>query len=499
MLKTQPPIIGIRLRKLILAGAGSALILLLQFSFFSARAGMTPDYSLKNISGLYKESYLKFFYFFYYTGYFPIASSDDTLVYDEASARRYLEPGSGQTLSTEHHHASRAGDFGKIFLFWPDALLKGSPEKSSLLSFNFLLFSASLIILFCFFLYNGLGLAGALLVLTAGSSPFLLFENYGKDNVFGQLGSAALLLLALHLPQILGKASRFWIWAVPVLSALILAFFKQVRPEFAVLFISVLFVYLFTPASPLRRRLLQPLIFILLFTLSLTGWERYWEMKNSQAVQKVEAAGGFPYKGSRYLYHRLWHPVWCGLGDFDQKYGYEWRDRTAHAYALPFLRERLGKNLTLSGDNYLEQTYEGSSHRIKPEDHGEYLAILRDKVLGDIRRDPVWYAGILMKRAAHIFRETTPVRIGVSNHFVTIPFSGFLTLPVLAWLLRRRDWQKILLIAFTVPLSLPALLIYSGGGQTFHSLFHLAVFALIPCIVTGLFRERAGKAAGQAS
>ena len=25
--------------------------------------------------------------------------------------------------------------------------------------------------------------------------------------------------------------------------------------------------------------------------------------------------------------HAFWYPVFCGLGDFDTKYGYEWNDR----------------------------------------------------------------------------------------------------------------------------------------------------------------------------
>lgn len=485
----QKPVKGRNERRWILFAAGSLLIVLLQCVNFSGRFQLDPSYSLKKISGLYTGAFQNFFYFFYYTGYFPVTDKKGRFTYDKASAERRLEPGRGKDLSTEDKHAIRGGDLGKIFLFWPDALLKGAPVNPSVVPFNALLFNAALLLTFGFFLYSGLGWTGMLLALAAGSDPFLLFENYAHVNVFGEFGSLTLLLLAFHLPQIMGKAPRFWLRLLPVLSALLLAFFKQVRPEFSALIVSVLIVYLFAPRCSVRLRVFQITVFLLFFTVSLSSWEKFWEVKYSEAARKVEAAGGTPYTGKRYQYHRVWHPLWCGLGDFGRKYGYAWSDGAAHAYALPLLNEKLGKNFTLTENHYLAQYYEGSRYLIKPEDLDEYLVILREKIVHDILRDPLWYAGVLAKRTARIFMEAPPLRFGVVNHFITIPFASFLALPVVLLLLLRGGRRKILIIAFTVPASFPALLVFSGEGQTLYSLFHLAAFALIPC----LFSDRSGR------
>ena len=67
--------------------------------------------------------------------------------------------------------------------------------------------------------------------------------------------------------------------------------------------------------------------------------------------------------------HDVWISVWEGLGDFDRKHGYVWDDTDAQVAVGDW---RLG-SLRSS-------------------------AILRDQVLRGIRADPLWYAGILLKR-----------------------------------------------------------------------------------------------------
>ena len=50
-----------------------------------------------------------------------------------------------------------------------------------------------------------------------------------------------------------------------------------------------------------------------------------------------------------------------------------------------------------------------------PYELPHYEEVIRDKVLGDIRRDPVWYLGILWKRAGRILTETSPVRLAAGD------------------------------------------------------------------------------------
>lgn len=75
--------------------------------------------------------------------------------------------------------------------------------------------------------------------------------------------------------------------------------------------------------------------------------------------------------------HALWWGVWTGLGDFDRTKGHRWRD----AAAASAVAEAGGPRVTAG---YYDPRAE---------------TILRDKVLRDIHEDPLWYAGILARRA----------------------------------------------------------------------------------------------------
>lgn len=448
-------------------------------------------YSLRNVTGAYVTSFRKFFYFFYYTGYFPVMTTDPQPLYQKEAALNYLEPGRGALLRTEDNHAFRAGNLGAIFLFLPDALRRGSPENVSPVLFNQILFCGALVLVLVVFAGCGMGVAGSLLVVAAGSDPFLLYENYARNNVFGQLASVSLILLALHLPLMVSRASRFWFWAAPVISAVLIAFFRQVRPEHIVLVFAVLGVYVSIGHLSWRRRAAPLIVFLLIYFLNLRAWEKFWDFKYHQAVEKVEAAGGTVYRGERMMYHSLWHPVWGGLGDFDPKYGYEWKDDAAYRYALPAIEAKFGKKYSLAeGTNYLDTYYEGTPWRMKPECLPEYGGVMRDKVLGDMLRDPLWYAGILFKRAVRILHQTTPLRFAMERDFVTLPFSGWLLIPLTVWLVRRKDWPKLKILCFLLTMSFPALFIYSGGGMPYYSLYHLAVFALGAACVSEAWTRR---------
>ena len=73
------------------------------------------------------------------------------------------------------------------------------------------------------------------------------------------------------------------------------------------------------------------------------------------------------------LRHRPWLSLWEGLGDFDRTRGYEWRDAAARRFAAE----------------------EGGGRLLSPRSE----RLFREKVLRDVRQDPLWYASILGKRA----------------------------------------------------------------------------------------------------
>ena len=135
-----------------------------------------------------------------------------------------------------------------------------------------------------------------------------------------------------------------------------------------------------------------------------------------------------------------------------------------------------------------------TGYSLKPETIPEYQLVLREKVLTDIKNDPLWYLGILLKRTNRIFNPATPVRLGLGSRFIDIPFSTWLVLAMLPCLLLVRRWEQLKLLIFYAPTSLPALLIFSFGGFTNPTAFHLVAFALISCWVvhaaTGLVTNR---------
>lgn len=75
--------------------------------------------------------------------------------------------------------------------------------------------------------------------------------------------------------------------------------------------------------------------------------------------------------------HAAWLGLWEGLGDFAADRGYSWHDRDAKRFM--------------------------QRHGLRPFEHpNEVLrsheAFFRDRFLGDVARDPLWYAGVLLRR-----------------------------------------------------------------------------------------------------
>lgn len=77
-------------------------------------------------------------------------------------------------------------------------------------------------------------------------------------------------------------------------------------------------------------------------------------------------------------HHAFWISIWEGLGDFASDRGYSWHDREAKRFM--------------------------ESHGIEPFVHPnevtrEQERFFRDRVLNDIREEPLWYLGVLARRA----------------------------------------------------------------------------------------------------
>ena len=66
--------------------------------------------------------------------------------------------------------------------------------------------------------------------------------------------------------------------------------------------------------------------------------KNYFDNNFNETYSLVKKNNGHVYDGGRISGHMLWHPIFCGLGDFDKKYGYKWNDRLAYEYAIPVLK-----------------------------------------------------------------------------------------------------------------------------------------------------------------
>jgi len=108
----------------------------------------------------------------------------------------------------------------------------------------------------------------------------------------------------------------------------------------------------------------------------------------------------------------------------------------------------------------------------------EYDKILRDKIIGDIRKDPKWYLNILAKRLYKIINRAAPVQVALKSWRVTLPISGILLIPMLALLAFLRKWPLFKLLCFSLPLAITALVVYADYGTEYYSIFPQVIAAI---------------------
>ena len=168
-----------------------------------------------------------------------------------------------------------------------------------------------------------------------GSNPFQVSAVYYESNVFGWPITTTLLVLALHVPLLSGRrTSPFYYWTLPLVTGLLLASIRQVRTEPVLVIAAAGLSYLFASSLRWRVRLALALLLGVCFLWGSHEWKQFFDRKFAEAYAVVKAAGGHTYDGPRQSHHFLWHALWCGLGDFDRKYGYPWDDLAAEKYAF---------------------------------------------------------------------------------------------------------------------------------------------------------------------
>jgi hypothetical protein len=427
-------------------------------------------------TGVHSEP--KFFFFLRHLGLYPLMTGAPIREDTTEEARRQLRE-NGDALRVDEGVTFRSGDRGRVYLYWVDQLVHDDALTPSLAWPNALGFWVALCALFTGFWWIRRPALGAMAVLFLGSDPFQLYSSYRQENVFGWSITVALVLMAAHLPLMTSRPTRSrWLYALPVLAGLLLASARTVRSEGTLIAASALFVYLTLARASWKRRLALAATLVGSMSLGTLGYARFFQHKFDESHAAMVAAGGTPYTGPLPIYHEVWHAVFCGLGDYDRKYGYVWDDRVAYAYAYPILTGTYHLELPpWKPDWYtFDATYDGTGkYPIFFSETAHYHDIIRDKVVGDITRDPLWYADILAKRTMRILAQTPPIALnagGGAPLFSTTSAIGLVCVPLVALLALMRRWTLLKILLFTAPLSAPALIIYSARGMTNYSTFH---------------------------
>ncbi|MCB9335171.1 MAG: hypothetical protein H6586_03420 [Flavobacteriales bacterium] len=457
-------------------------LFILSFQFFYINKPFTEsEYGRNGASGFAHNYGKEFVYYYYYLDLFPLTTSYKPLEYSEKDAINSIKE-HGDSLLMEYGHWSRLGENVKILLYLPNAYLHGSPENPSIILFNTIVFILALLIVYSVLWYYKYPLLGFLIALVFGSNPFLLYETYGRDNIFALLAVVTLLILSINFYFFDENANKksLYQWIAPILSSIIIATAVHIRGENSVLIISCLFIYLTISSYTILKKVLMCFILVSTFFIVKKSWQTYFDYKFDEAYELVKEKGGNPYDGRRYNSHTVWHPIFCGLGDYDSKYGYEWNDLKAYEYAIPILKEKYNMDLNYSGEFGLNEFYDDDKKYYKKlELFDEYDEVVKNKVMHDITNDPLWYLEIISKRVWSVFKDTSPVWIKIFNFRFNIPINGLFVLPFLFILFYWKKYFELKLILFSLPLAISSLVFYSKGNSTFNSLFHLFFIVLV--------------------
>lgn len=460
-------------------GLGFILCTVLVLGLYSSQHPFSSNpQSRQDASGLDYQFANKFVYFYYHTGQFPLLTLNEQVINSQQGAYDEIR-NHGNDLLMEYGHWSRLGESARIWAFMPDAWVFGKITKPSVRLFNILFFTLGLLSLFHGLYRLGYKKIAWILILILLSLPFFHYEVFSRENIFGLQASAFCLMAGILFSIFYGKTTHLKLIFGFLLVAACLSLAAEIRNENLVLLVSACLLIWGATMRSWPVRLFASLILVVLFFSGRWLIQNYFQQRFETAYALVKRQGGHVYQGPRISGHKFWHPVFCGLGDFDTKYGYRWSDTTAYNYAIAPLR-RQGINWPYSGKLHFDAWYD-SAHRyyIKFDEIPQYEEVVKEKVIQDIRKDPWWYLSILAQRMFRILHSCLPF----AN-------AGFLVFPALYILLRKKDLPLFyLILASTVPCAL-ALLIYAKDGATLNSLYAIIALSILLSLAMDLVSRR---------
>lgn len=423
----------------------------------------------KDASGFEHHYAARFFYFYYYTGHFPLATLDTNLTYTKEAALHEIED-HGKQLMMEYKHWSRLGEHGRIWCYLPDAWLKCTAAEPSIRLFNALMFLLGLCCLYRGFYLMGKPVMGLLFCIAVLCTPFFHFEVFRQTNIFALQSSVFFTAAGCLLPFLENKLTvNLKNLFILFFSAAVIGLCSEIRNEISVVLACVIVLLLCMSKTPWKQQLFCIIFVMMAFWGVKKSIHTYFNFKYQQTKLLVSKRGGHVYTGKKIEGHKFWHPVFCGLGDYDHKYGYAWNDTVAYEYAVPVLNAKYGLNLQYSGKLHTDNYYDKDSlYYVKFDEIPAYETVVQQKVLRQIAADPLWYLHILFRRILKILTATLP-----------FPLLGFAALAALIIYIKQRKWLYVKLLLITGPLSATTLLIYSGRGATYNALFGYMVLVVI--------------------
>jgi len=453
------------------AGLLFIILVVAALYIYSDKKDFRPEpQSRQDASGLDYAYAQSFVYFYYYTDHFPLSTLRTEKAFSKLSAIHEIEV-NGRDLVMESGHWSRLGEHARIWAFMPDAWLRGSPKNPSVKTFNALIFFLGLLSLFHGLFRMGHTRLAFLLPGMVLCLPFFHYEVFSRQNLFALQGSVFMLVMGLILPSCVAKKNKRIIsFLLLLMVGCIIGVAAEMRNENIILLMACGVMILLGHKETIQKRLLYCGLLLLFTVATRQGIQSYFQKKFDETKILVAQKKGHVYTGKRIKGHQFWHPVFCGLGDFDRKYGYVWKDQVAYQFAIPILRNRYQISYPYHPDSLHFQAWYDSArlYYIKFDEIEAYEKVMKEKVLHDIQNNPGWYLNILRKRIFRILHDCLPF----SN-------AGFLFFPAIALLYVRKQRQSFsLLLASSLPGAIP-LLIHSGLGATFNPLYGVVALAML--------------------
>lgn len=492
---------------------GVPIVLLWQLSIF--RTDLQETHKIK-VTGLHSED--RFIYYLYYLNLWPVATTvsgrDDRFFMDrkdrpsEPDKREFSRAGAeriiaeqGDSLVQEWGTTIRYENHLQTFLFLPDAWRRGTPKDAETRLANAGFYMLALAGLFTAFVMTRRYALGIFLVIFFGSNPFQLFAAYREENVKSWPITMFCIAAAIIAPLLTGStwSRRRWTITAVILGALFGTAY-QIRSEAAVAMLGVVAVFLTMWNMSWTRRVVMSGVLIASFIACVMSWHAFFHHKIAESRKVVAAAGGHVFDGPLLDYHPLWPSVWPGLGDFDRTHGYELGDAVMIRYLEPIMPVRFGEEIPWwwggarkNEPRPASDFYDAAQIYFKyPFDSPNFSTPLRDKVVSDILHDPLWFAGIMVKRVWRIMDQTTPVRVFFTERMAPrLPFHGAIAVLIFGIAWWRKDWIAVRLLLLSAPVSLIPMVITSASNFPYYSIYHLCGAAVgLSWLITAIANRR---------